>query len=99
MVLNNPGEINISNGGNIVINPNCVLNNSGTGIIDFQSAGSEITGSTLPTTLNNFGKWRGGVVGLGICRLEARYVRDNVRTLKESRVSITRLTTKRTYVH
>ncbi len=55
VVLNNPGEINISNGGNIVINPNCVLNNSGTGIIDFQSAGSEITGSTLPTTLNNFG--------------------------------------------
>ena len=56
VVLNNPGEINISGGGNIFIGTDSVLNNSGTGIIDFQSAGSEITNTGLPpNTLNNFG--------------------------------------------
>ncbi|WP_422106620.1 T9SS type A sorting domain-containing protein [Winogradskyella sp.] len=56
VVLNNPGEINLSGGGNILIGTNSVLNNSGTGIIDFQSPGSEITNTGLPpNTLNNFG--------------------------------------------
>ncbi|MGV6831806.1 MAG: T9SS type A sorting domain-containing protein [bacterium] len=54
-VLNNPGVINLSSGANIFIGVNCVLNNSGTGVIDFKEAGSDITGSTLPNTLNNFG--------------------------------------------
>jgi len=55
VVLNNPGEIILTNGANIGIGTNCVLNNSGTGTIEFQSPGSEIVGTTLPTTLNNFG--------------------------------------------
>ncbi|WP_299519798.1 T9SS type A sorting domain-containing protein [Winogradskyella sp.] len=56
VVLNNPGDINLSGGASIIIGTNSVLNNSGTGIIDFQSPGSEITNSGAPpTTLNNFG--------------------------------------------
>ena len=56
VVLNNPGEINLSGGGNIFIGTDSVLNNSGTGIIDFQTTGSEISNVGLPpNTLNNQG--------------------------------------------
>ncbi|MTE27153.1 T9SS type A sorting domain-containing protein [Winogradskyella ouciana] len=56
VVLNNPGEINLSNGATIIIGTQSVLNNSGTGIIDFQSDGVEITSSgALPNVLNNYG--------------------------------------------
>ncbi|NRA91073.1 MAG: T9SS type A sorting domain-containing protein [Psychroserpens sp.] len=55
-VLNNPGVINLINGGNIGINTQSVLNNSGTGIIDFQTTGSSINEvGAAPNTFNNFG--------------------------------------------
>ncbi len=55
-VLNNPGTINLSAGGNIAINTDSVLNNSGTGTIDFQTAGSSINAlGAPPNTFNNFG--------------------------------------------
>lgn len=56
VVLNNPGAINLSNGARIIIGSNSVLNNSGTGIIDFQANGVEITKSGgAPNVLNNYG--------------------------------------------
>lgn len=55
-VLNNPGTINLSSGGSISINTDSVLNNSGTGTIDFQMAGSSINAvGPPPNTFNNFG--------------------------------------------
>ncbi len=56
VVLNNPGTINLSSGANIGIGTDAVLNNSGTGVIDFQMTGSSIFAfSVPPNTLNNFG--------------------------------------------
>lgn len=54
--LNNPGTINLIGGGTIFINTNSVLNNSGTGIIDFKSNGVSITkAGGAPNVLNNYG--------------------------------------------
>ncbi|MEY8849507.1 beta strand repeat-containing protein [Psychroserpens sp. XS_ASV72] len=56
VVLNNLGTINLSSGANIGIGTDSVLNNSGTGTIDFLTTGSSIYAvSVPPNTLNNFG--------------------------------------------
>jgi hypothetical protein len=55
-VLNNPGTINLLGVATIIIGTDSVLNNSGTGVIDFQSNSTEITKSgAAPNVLNNFG--------------------------------------------
>ncbi|GGI56218.1 T9SS type A sorting domain-containing protein [Winogradskyella haliclonae] len=55
-VLNNPGTINLIGSGRIGIVNNSVLNNSGTGIIDFQGSATQIVGvGSPPNVLNNFG--------------------------------------------
>ncbi|WP_136482320.1 T9SS type A sorting domain-containing protein [Cognatitamlana onchidii] len=54
--LNNPGTINLVAGGVIFINPNSVINNSGTGIIDFKANGTAITkAGGAPNSLINDG--------------------------------------------
>lgn len=55
-VLNNPGTINLLGAATIIIGTDSVLNNSGTGVINFQSNSTEITKSGAPpNVLNNFG--------------------------------------------
>ncbi|RNC88110.1 MAG: T9SS C-terminal target domain-containing protein [Winogradskyella sp.] len=55
-VLNNPGTINLIGSGRIGIVNNSVLNNSGTGIIDFQGSATQIVGvGSPPNAFNNFG--------------------------------------------
>ncbi|MBT8395257.1 MAG: G8 domain-containing protein, partial [Bacteroidia bacterium] len=55
-VLNNPGIINLVAGGVIWIGTDGVINNSGTGIIDFKADGVTITKSgSAPNVLNNYG--------------------------------------------
>lgn len=60
VVLNNPGTINLNGTAKIIIGTDSVLNNSGTGIIDFKSNSTEITKTgSAPNVLNNFGTIKG----------------------------------------
>lgn len=56
ITLNNNGTINMLGSATIIINPQSVLNNSGTGTIVFKSNGTQITkAGSAPNVLNNYG--------------------------------------------